>query len=293
MKDHFRKRKYAVAVAKRIEGKNFTELQYAVLNNGFNYWVADPFPIEYNGTLYIFGEVFEYTKNKGSIGYTKLINGVFTPWKKVIEETYHLSFPNIIFKDNNIFICPEANESNSIYLYRCIDFPDIWTKDKTILNEGKYVDTVFYKQDSRIYAITYDVKEGNDLRIVSIDNQCMVSEERVKNAVSEYSRPAGKIYYDKSLEKEILPTQIGEPTYGAGIVLNDFSIDWPQMAINPLNYLYPKDFTFDKKREYIGIHTLNFTENYVVVDVKWYGFNAINFLFKIGRKLFGTPLNNR
>ena len=293
MKNRLLKRQYAVAVARKQDGKDYTELKYHVIKNGINYWVADPFPIEVEGVLYIFGEVFGYTKNKGSIGYTKLVDGKFTPWKTVIEEEYHLSFPNISYENGKFVICPEANESNSIYLYRCERFPDKWIKDKVIIEGGNYVDTVYYEQNDKSYGITYDVSggnRGNTLRLFSVDKG-KFSDREVKNAEPDHCRPAGKIYMEA--DKAILPTQIGVPTYGAGIVINECVMNWPDMELRPLRKLYPKDFTFDINKEYAGIHTLNFTEQYVVVDVKWYGFNVINNVFKVIRRIKGTTNNRR
>lgn len=291
LKNRLLKRQYAVAVAERNQNREITELDYKVIKNGLNYWVADPFPIEKDGTLFIFGEIFQYTKNKGSIGYTKLKNGRFSPWKIVIEEDYHLSFPNIIEENGQIYIYPEANESNSIYRYKCVQFPDRWIKDNVIVSKGTYVDTVFYKRDSVDYGITFDIKDDKGkLRLFKYDDNGCDFGADIEYADTDFSRPAGKIYSDKG--QDILPTQIGVPTYGAGLVLNKFQIEWPEMELDPICKLFPKDFKFDINREYVGIHTLNFTEHYVVVDVKWYGFNLINNVFKIIRKVFRNKTSN-
>ena len=84
-----------------------------------------------------------------------------------------------------------------------------------------------------------------------------------------------------------LPTQIGVPTYGAGLVINQLEINWPKINLIPMQKIYPGDLIFNGKRDYAGVHTLNFSEHYTVVDVKWYGFNAVDTLFRAYRKIRG------
>ena len=287
MKNRFLKREYAIAVGKNIDYNNLDQQIFTVIKNGINYWVADPFPIELDGTLYIFGEIFEYSKNKGSIGYTKLESGKFTPWKIVIREEYHLSFPNLIYINDQLYMCPEANESDSIYLYKCTKFPERWERDRVLVDMGKYVDTIFYEQDGDVFGITYRLSdEGNKLKLFKLDDcETSFSDIKIGNADPDYTRPAGKIFYDNKDKCYLFPSQIGVPVYGSGIVINKFSIDWPNMEIKPIKMIYPDDLKYTKKRKYSGVHTLNFTENYVVIDMKWYGFNIINIFFKLIRKI--------
>lgn len=267
-----------------LGGQTFT-----VIKNGMDYWAADPFPIEKDGILYIFAEIFEYSKNKGSIGYTKLEEGKFTPWKIVIQEPYHLSFPNLLCKDNQLFMCPEANESDSIYLYRCIEFPDKWQKDRILVSSGNYADTVFYKQNKETYGITYQLSDTEKgIKLFKFQNyEIVFSDVDVNSGGPDYTRPAGKIFYDHHDKCYLLPTQIGVPEYGSGMIMNEFTVDWPHMEVKPIKEIYPEDLNYTKARKYVGIHTLNFTENYVVIDLKWYGFNVINLFFKFFRRVNG------
>lgn len=285
MKNRLLKRKYAVAVGKNIGYRNLSQQVFEIVKNGLNYWVADPFPIEKDGVLFIFGEIFEYTKNKGSIGYTKLEAGRFTPWKIVIRESYHLSFPNLFYINNELYMCPEANESNSIYLYKCVQFPDKWERNKTLVQSGKYVDTIFCKQNEDTFGITYKLsdKENKISLFKCYNSKVIFSNTKIKNEDPNYTRPAGKIFYDNQKKCNILPTQIGVPMYGSGIVLNEISIEWPYIKIKPIKNIYPANLKFTKNKKYTGVHTLNFTENYMVIDVKWHGFNIINLFFKLLR----------
>ncbi len=106
---NIKNRSYIVAVGeKKSNRKDINKLKFRTIKNGWNYWVADPFPVEVEGKLYIFGEMYEWTTLKGSICYTELTENGFTKWKKIIEEPYHLSFPNIFKIKNEFYMCPES-----------------------------------------------------------------------------------------------------------------------------------------------------------------------------------------
>lgn len=123
---------FTVAVAKKegFDIRKAKETVFHVIKNGWTYWIADPFPIEVDGELYIFAEMWRYRYLKGCIAYTKLTPEGFKKWKPVIEEKFHLSYPNIFRQGGKIYICPEANESGEIFLYECINFPEKWKKLK-------------------------------------------------------------------------------------------------------------------------------------------------------------------
>ena len=79
-------REYAVAVA-RIEKHthDIKNITFKTIPNSYTYWVADPFPFEKDGKLYIFGEMYDYFSLKGSTAYTALINCNFPKWKQITE----------------------------------------------------------------------------------------------------------------------------------------------------------------------------------------------------------------
>lgn len=80
-------------------------------------WCADPFIFETDTDVYIFSEIWNYFKQRGSIGYCKLMkNNKFSKWRTIIAEKYHMSYP-FIWKDNaGIHICAETSGNESIYM---------------------------------------------------------------------------------------------------------------------------------------------------------------------------------
>lgn len=280
-------RGYAVGVCKRSNDQiNFNEMLFRIIPNGTNYWVADPFPFERNGILYIFGEVFEYGKLKGSIGYTKLEHGEFSPWKIVISEDYHLSFPYIFESSGELFICPESHANKTLDLYKCISFPDYWVKDKTLANNIDIVDTVFFKYNGVCYGLGCAWKNLTDhkLQLFKFESDNLViSNGNLSTLEYYYSRPAGKIYFDDR-GNSFMVSQICKDRYGQGLIFKSFDIQWPNYSEKEEIKVFPQNIRIDKKINIDGIHTFNTTENYVVIDVLWSRFNFVEKFYRIKRK---------
>ena len=282
----FISREYAVAVAKR-NGTDPRIQKFQVLKNGLNYWVADPFPIEIDGQLYIFGEVFVYSKLKGCIGYTKLVNGKFSPWKIVIEEKYHMSFPYLFYKNDNLYMCPEVCASKQLYLYRCIKFPEVWIKDKVLIQNANLSDTIFYHKDQDIFGITciWDSLNKHEIKIFKVDkNGCTFSNEKLNTEKFYLTRPAGKIFKDNK-GKDILVSQICKPKYGSGLIFKEFILNWPNYSEHEIDRIYPKEIHCDTPRNYVGMHTYNLTLNYMVIDLIWERIYQIEKKFRVLKKI--------
>ena len=268
-------REYTVAVAKRT-GSDIKKLRFERVPNSSKYWVADPFPIEVNGQLYIFGEVFEYRKDKGSIGYTKYENNAFAPWKIIIEEDYHMSFPYLFYEDDVLYMCPEANKSNQLYLYKCVRFPDEWVKDRVLINDVNYSDTIFYKKDEDLYAFTslWNSIDDHKFKIIKFDeDESEISNGKIETLDYYLTRPAGKIFKDNVSGKEIMVSQICKPLYGSGVVFKEFNLNWPDYSESELYRIYPGDINCNMKKKYVGLHTFNMTDNFVVIDLVWKRFS--------------------
>lgn len=276
-------REYAVAYKKTLPGDRLEkESQFYLIKNNFLSWTADPFPIEVNGEFYIFAEIYLYTKAKGTIGYCKLTDKGFTKWKVVIEESYHLSFPNLFWKDRVLYMCPETHQNNTLHLYRCINFPDQWAKDKEIAI-GDYNDTIYYEKDNQKYLMTYALDDS--FHIYKMENNQLIDND-VSSFVSDIntSRPAGKILINSDGTENIV-TQIGKPAYGSGLVFKEFILSWPNYEERELFRLKANDLKFDMHKNYIGLHTFNVSENYTVVDLIWEEVLWQRIFFRFTRKV--------
>ncbi len=124
--------------------------------------------------------------------------------------------------------------------------------------------------------------DDNVFRIFKLSNNgtgIELSKGNIELSDYEMTRPGGKIIvYNK---KRYFVSQICKPEYGSGLIIKEFELNWPDYREKEICRLYPKSFNVDKKRKWIGVHTLNCSENYVVIDLVSRRFS----LFRVAMRL--------
>lgn len=103
-------------------------------------FVADPFMVKENNKWYMFFEVMNSDNHQGDIGFATSKDGLSWNYEKIIlDESFHLSYPQVFKYNNTYYMIPESQASNSIRLYKAKSFPDQWVLDKVLINKP-YVD---------------------------------------------------------------------------------------------------------------------------------------------------------
>jgi hypothetical protein len=243
---------------------------FELIPNSWRSWEADPFPIEHNGTLYIFAEIFDYLKRRGRIGYTRLIEGKWQPWKIVIDEPFHMSYPNVFEFKGDIYMVPETSADRSLRLYKAVDFPDQWKLEKVIEQDVAFVDTTFIFRDSEILALTTDVSNYPaqvDLLLTLDLEWNILSKTVIRETHTEFSRCAGNMISMKN--RSIRVSQNCDGHYGKGLIFSELD---EQRLVNGLGKvvlkLVPQDVTLNVKKKWTGLHTYNSTQHYECVDIE-------------------------
>lgn len=107
---------YSLAIRKRLnevdhfwEHDDYTFAEVSIDDCG-KYWFADPFVYEKDGVTYLFYEAFDLVQQKGLIGYSVFnqLTGEGSAPTIIIDEPFHLSFPNIFEYAGDIYIMPES-----------------------------------------------------------------------------------------------------------------------------------------------------------------------------------------
>lgn len=258
-----------------------TSTTFKVIKNSIRYWAADPFVFEFQGKTFIFAELYDYILRRGVIGYYCLSDGKKAKWKPVIVEDYHLSFPNIFVVGKDIFIMPESNAADQLYLYKASAFPDKWKKYSVIRKSAKYADTVCFEADGRKYALTYDVKNpiNPSFRLLDIENEendCDLNLPSIN-----LRRPAGKMLTDL----KIRPAQDCEEDYGKGLLFYQYQFHNGKYTEEEILRLTPSDIYLSEYCYLDGMHTYNCSNNYEVIDIKTRRFNIINLFFRFISKI--------
>lgn len=141
-------------VRKIISTKNIFSINPIVI-------IADPFLFVKGDTLYLFYE--EQRGNKGK-GILKMISTKdLKNWTKdivVLEEPFHLSYPNVFEYDGRIYMMPESGHNNDIRLYEMADDMSSCRFVKTLIQGENFVDSAIFRHGDVNYLFT-SVYKGN------------------------------------------------------------------------------------------------------------------------------------
>ena len=277
---------YSVAIRRRFNNKDhfwmhndYEFIECKIDTCGGRYWYADPFIFEKHGIVYIFFEAFDLILQRGKEGYCILNeDGTCGKPKLIIDEPYHLSFPNIFEYNGDVYIMPEMSEDYSLKLYKAISFPNIWKISNVVLPDVYACDSVLIESDSKRYLLTnemyHNVPKGQFAScyvknflyevdgIKAVGNGLMVAE-------GDYGiRNAGKVFEEDGVLYRI-GQDCRDKMYGKGLVL--FMIN----SITPYKEEILWGMTCDDIGSHImrenskqlrGVHTYNFSENYEIID---------------------------
>ena len=233
------------------------------------FW-ADPFVKEKDGKFYIFIEELMYDANKGHISVITMDEkGNVSEPVKVLEKSYHLSYPFLIEDDGDLYMIPETKQNKTIELYKCIQFPHKWEYERTLINNIEAVDTTVIVKSNKFWLFTnIAVNKGasnlEELYIFSADT--LHSDKWISHAknpvVSDVkkSRPAGGLFaHNNNLYR---PSQNNTVTYGYGMKINKVLI------LNEFDYVEEEVSSIlpNWDTEIIATHTLNHDDKLTVID---------------------------
>ena len=117
---------------------------------GRAFW-ADPFVWMRGGRRFVFFEEFPFATRRGHISALELdaqarpVGEAFP----VIEEPYHLSYPFLFELEGELFMMPEKKKSGRLDLYRCVAFPNEWTRAYTLMEGTGIVDANLLEHEGR------------------------------------------------------------------------------------------------------------------------------------------------
>jgi asparagine synthase (glutamine-hydrolysing) len=106
---------------------------------------ADPVICERDGETWLFFEELVDPSRVGHICCGRLTgDGDLVEVRSVLQQPHHLSFPQIIAADGEVFMLPECAQGGGVDLYRAIHFPDTWVIEKRLL-DFRCVDSSIFK----------------------------------------------------------------------------------------------------------------------------------------------------
>ncbi len=278
IKERFWKEQWSIAVFRGkasdlLEGQiNQNDLQwlFSDYKKGF---CADPFVIEDGKSVFLFYEQFEYDKQKGRIMVSELIedeDGKITTTESevAIERDKHISYPFVFSFNGEMFMIPETSAENEIALYKAIDFPLKWERERVLIPNFAGIDATLHFADGKWWIFCSNAKSGanENLYIFYAEDLFGIWQEHKKNPVKidiEDSRMAGSFLLWKG--KTIRVAQNCKRTYGEEVVLNELEI----LSIEDFKEKELYALSLSNKSEYSeGMHTISASEHFVAIDAK-------------------------
>ncbi len=239
---------------------------YRLAKAPVNQWCADPFLYEADGEHYIFVEQYVNEKEKGCIGYFHFENGVPVNKGILIENSYHMSYPDVFEYDGKYYMIPESSANSTVDLYEAEEFPAKWKKVKNLITGQKYVDSTVYQDGDQYYLISYTMIGGYEVHVFQLDMERqelrLLSKKRYERNVA---RPGGRLFVEDG--KLIRPAQDCSRKYGEALILyevDDLNRDGIFVE-HEVRRIRARQLEVEKNPE--RVHQLTMDSLYEVVDV--------------------------
>ncbi|MEL6988119.1 MAG: hypothetical protein AAGK97_09825 [Bacteroidota bacterium] len=232
---------------------------------------ADPFIMEYNGSIYVFIEEMVSGNPKGFISVIQLDKAfnIVEHHKEIIKRPYHLSYPCIFEVDGKLYMIPESYEANVVQLFECVEFPHKWKFKKNLLEDVVGFDATPLYEGGKWFLFLNQMEHPGDthsdeLFIYSTDDILNPNwESHSQNPVVvdvRKARPAG--HYFRRGSDLLRPAQAGSVEYGYAVVIN---------KVIQLSEAFYQEEMIEKidpevEKDILRRHTYNESEHYIIQD---------------------------
>lgn len=230
---------------------------------------ADPFVFEFEGRLYLFVEEYPYALGRGIISVAECRpDGSMEVPRAVLEEPYHLSYPQVFGHDGEVYMIPEASSGNELVLYRAEHFPHSWVREAVLVEGRKLNDMTLLIRDDRFWLIGTEQRGQGS----ASDTMVVYAAKALSGPWSPHplnpimvdrraARPGGP-FIATADGRTFLPVQDGSETYGGGLGLAELLVlSEDDVQFGPVQPVVPGPSWARK-----GIHTLSRVGRLEVVD---------------------------
>lgn len=252
------------------------ETHFTLIPNAMRSWAADPMVFSHAGKTYIFAELYDYRLCRGVIGVCEYRDGRCTPWKTILREDFHMSYPYVFRNGADIFMIPETTQRNALLVYRAVEFPIKWELHKVIREGIAWADTSIIPDGNGFlgYTQAYSSSGAQTLELRLDQKLNLISQRVMDDAASNISRPGGRPFLlDGRLWRVY---QDCREDYGKALF---FRTDDGELHLEPQALRYDRPILLD------GMHTYSATEELEVIDIKTRRLNPLNLLMRLAGKL--------
>jgi O-antigen/teichoic acid export membrane protein len=181
-------------------------------------FVADPFMVKEKSTWYMFFEVLNIHTNRGEIGVATSNDNYSWQYEQIVlKEPFHLSYPYVFKWQHEHYMIPECSGTNSVRLYKAIDFPTRWSFMGTLIEGRAYADPSVVHFHDKWWLFTAS-PESNILRLHHANDLMGPWTEHPQSPIindnAHIARPGGRVVRFEDRLMIIRYAQDCAPTYG-------------------------------------------------------------------------------
>ena len=204
---------------------------------GADYW-ADPFPFSHAGRQWLFVEEFIAATSKGVIRLLELLpDGNVVRHGIVLEEPFHLSFPQIWNGQGEWWMTVESADGGKVSLYRSDDPFGGWRCVSNLIQGRECVDPTLFEHQGHWYLFVNVAESGgnpsDELFLFTADQMEGPYQPHPANPIVcdvRRARMAGRVFVDAQ-GRLIRPAQCCAPIYGTALVFNQIIELSPQTYV--------------------------------------------------------------
>jgi hypothetical protein len=230
---------------------------------------ADPFVFQDGGDTFMFFERFDERAGRASIAYARLdeaANATARP-ESVLRRDFHLSYPFVFRYGGDVFMIPESLQTQTVELYRAVEFPSQWAFERSLLDGICAVDATLLEDGSRLWLFVGVGEPGasvnDELHLyfaATLEGPWVPHPENPIVSDVRRARPAGAIFRHRG--RLIRPAQDCSQGYGSAVVFNRIDVlTTAEYAESPVGRIEP-----NWASGLVGTHTYNSTGGIEVVD---------------------------
>lgn len=177
-----------------------------------------------DGTLTILAERFDFDDRVGRIvAFDVRDDRSASAPRDVLQLDTHLSYPQLLFHEGEIYCLPEMSGSNRIQLFRATRFPDEWVPDRVLLQDFAGVDTTLIQHAGGWWMFCGDHNDQDETKLFVFYASDLFGpwHAHTANPVKcdlRSARPAGPLFQHKG--ELYRPAQDGSQTYGGAVAVN-------------------------------------------------------------------------
>jgi hypothetical protein len=232
---------------------------------------TDPFVVTKDDKYFLFVEELIYKTNKGHITVVEMDNkGNLIGSKKVLERTYHLSYPFLLKIDGTYYMIPETGENKTVEIYKCSEFPYKWEFVMNLMEGVRTGDVTVFHYNNKWWLFCCVDKTGihegllDELHLFYSDNLFTKDWQSHPcnpiNTDTKTARSAGEIFIKD--DKIYRPSQDCSGIYGRGINLNEII----KLSETEYEEVLTQKVIPNNDLGIIGVHTFNADGKITVID---------------------------